>query len=61
VRVSICHCLASQQRTRSVFGMQARWPREPARIEGDATEYVRISDEGKKRSFFFCPRCGATV
>jgi len=41
--------------------MQARWPREQVRIEGDATEYVRISDEGEERSFFFCPRCGATV
>jgi hypothetical protein len=26
----------------------------------DATEYVRISDEGEERSHFFCPRCGAT-
>jgi hypothetical protein len=41
--------------------MQARWPREQVRIEGDATEYVRISDEGEERSFFFCPRCGSTV
>jgi len=41
--------------------MQARWPREQVRIEGDATAYVRISDEGEERSFFFCPRCGATV
>jgi hypothetical protein len=41
--------------------MQARWPREQVRIEGDATEYVRISDDGEERSFFFCPRCGATV
>lgn len=24
--------------------MQARWPREQVRIEGAATEYVRISD-----------------
>ena len=41
--------------------MQARWPREQVRIEGEATEYVRISDEGEERSFFFCPRCGASV
>ena len=41
--------------------MQARWLREQVRIEGDATEYVRISDEGEERSTFFCPRCGATV
>jgi hypothetical protein len=61
VRVSICHCLACQRRTGSAFGMQARWPREQVRIEGDATEYVRISDEGEERSSFFCPHCGATV
>jgi hypothetical protein len=61
VRVSICHCLACQRRTGSAFGMQARWPRQQVRIEGDATEYVRISDEGEQRSSFFCPRCGATV
>src|SRR5207244_5639700 len=61
LRVSICHCLACQRRTGSVFGAQARWARERALIEGDATEYVRISDDGDERSFFFCPRCGATV
>ena len=61
VRISICHCLACQRRTGSAFGMQARWPREHVRIQGDATEYVRISDEGEERSFFFCPYCGATV
>ena len=57
----MCHCLACQRRTGSAFGMQARWPREQVRIEGDATEYIRVSDEGEERSFFFCPRCGATV
>ena len=61
LRVSICHCLACQRRTGSAFGTQSRWSRERARIEGEATEYVRISDDGEERSFFFCPRCGATV
>jgi hypothetical protein len=42
-------------------GCRHAGPREQVRIEGDATEYVRISDEGEERSFFFCPRCGATV
>ena len=57
----MCHCLACQRRTGSAFGIQARWPRERVQIEGEATEYIRISDEGEERSFFFCPRCGATV
>jgi Glutathione-dependent formaldehyde-activating enzyme len=55
VRISICHCLACQRRTGSAFGMQARWLREQVRIEGEATEYMRISDEGEERSFFFLP------
>lgn len=59
--VSICNCLACQRRTGSAFGIQARWPRERVQIEGHATEYVRISDDGEPRSFFFCPDCGATV
>jgi hypothetical protein len=61
VRISMCHCLACQRRTGSAFGMQARFPRDRVRIEGRATEYVRISDDGEPRSFFFCPDCGATV
>jgi hypothetical protein len=41
--------------------MQARFPRDDVRIEGRSAEYVRISDEGEPRSFFFCPECGSTV
>jgi hypothetical protein len=41
--------------------MQARFPAERVRIEGRATEYVRISDDGEARSFHFCPECGSTV
>jgi hypothetical protein len=57
----MCHCLACQRRTGSAFGFQARFPNAQVRIDGRATEYVRISDEGEARSFFFCPECGATV
>jgi hypothetical protein len=61
VRVSVCHCLACQRRTGSVFGVQARFPREAVSVEGASTEYVRVGDEGSKATFRFCPRCGATV
>jgi hypothetical protein len=61
VRVSICHCLACQRRTGSVFGEQARFPRENVTIAGVSTEYVRVGDEGSSATFHFCPRCGATV
>ena len=44
-----------------MFGVQARFAAEDVRIEGESSEYVRISDEGDPRTFHFCPHCGATV
>lgn len=44
IRVSVCHCLACQRRTGSVFGMQARFERDNIRIEGTAKQWVRIAD-----------------
>jgi hypothetical protein len=62
VRVSVCHCLACQQRTGSAFGFQARWPRESVRVTGESREFMRVSDDGEEeRRFYFCPQCGATV
>ena len=61
VRVSICHCLACQRRTGSVFGVQARFEVKQVRTWGRYSEYVRVSDEGETRIFHFCPECGATV
>ena len=60
-RVSVCHCLACQRRTGSVFGAQARFPREAVAVVGTSAEYVRVVDEGTKATFRFCPKCGATV
>jgi hypothetical protein len=61
IRVSMCHCLACQRRTGSTYGAQARFASANVEIEGSATEYVRIGDEGHACHFNFCPRCGATV
>lgn len=61
VRVSVCHCLACQRRTGSVFAAQARFPVARVQVSGRGVEYVRISDEGESRTFRFCPECGATV
>jgi Glutathione-dependent formaldehyde-activating enzyme len=55
VRISICHCLACQRRAGSVFSVQARWPREQVRIEGDATEYFRSPISARSARFFFLP------
>lgn len=61
IRVSVCHCLACQRRTGSVFGAQARFDRSRAQIKGKGKDYVRIGDEGSTITFTFCPDCGATV
>lgn len=61
VRISVCHCLACQQRTGSAFGVQARWPRNRVRTEGETKVWQRTGDEGTVMDFHFCPRCGATV
>lgn len=61
VRVSICHCLECQRRTGSVFGAQARFPRDRVRIEGRFNVYSRLGDSGATLNFSFCPVCGSTV
>jgi hypothetical protein len=61
LRVSICHCFACQRRTGSVFGAQARFPRDALHVEGRSTAYVRTADSGNRVTFHFCPECGATV
>lgn len=61
VRISICHCLACQRRTGSVFGVQARFPKNLVTIKDQSTTYVRRSDDGNDISFHFCATCGSTV
>jgi hypothetical protein len=61
VRISICHCLACQRRTGSVFGQQARFRREEVNLAGISSEYVRVGDEGTRVKFHFCADCGTTV
>jgi len=61
IRISMCHCLASQRRTGSAFGIQARFRSKHVHIVGRHRDYVRTSDESEQRTFHFCPDCGATV
>jgi hypothetical protein len=60
-RISICHCLACQKRTGSVFGVQARFPESAVTVEGRSTQFARTGDDGTTARFHFCPECGATV
>lgn len=61
IRVSMCHCLACQRRTGSVFGAQARFRRDAVKIHGESKQYERVGDSGHRITFSFCPTCGATV
>jgi hypothetical protein len=61
MRVSVCHCLACQQRTGSAFGAKALFARDKVTLEGNATEFVRVGDEGCRITFRFCPTCGTTL
>ena len=62
VRISMCHCLECQKRTGSPFGVQARFRREQVTaIEGKATEFSRVGDEGNRITLRFCPECGSTL
>ncbi len=58
--VGVCHCLACQRRTGSVFAALASFA-APYAVFGEATEYVRVGDQGAAFRFRFCPVCGTTV
>lgn len=58
--VGVCHCLACQQRTGSVFAALAGFSGE-FKVTGEATEYVRTGDQGAQFRFRFCPVCGSNV
>jgi hypothetical protein len=59
-RVGVCHCLACQRRTGSVFAALARFA-APFKVFGTASEHVRVGDQGARFIFRFCPVCGTTV
>ncbi len=61
VRVSVCHCLACQQRTGSAFAAQARWPERQVVLTGTASEWHRTADSGNAVHYRFCAQCGSTL
>jgi hypothetical protein len=58
--VGVCHCLACQRRTGSVFAALAAFA-SPYTVVGQATEFVRRGDAGAAFRFRFCPVCGTTL
>ncbi|WP_233245123.1 GFA family protein [Caulobacter sp. D4A] len=61
VRVSVCHCLACQQRTGSVLASQARFEETSVAIGGRTSTYIRTADSGSRVLYMFCPNCGDTI
>ena len=58
--VGLCHCLACQRRTGSVFAALARFA-PPWAVSGRASQYVRAGDAGARFCFRFCPDCGTNL
>ena len=58
--VGVCHCLACQRRTGSMFATLAAFA-APYRVSGRASEYVRVGDQGARFTFRFCPVCGTNL
>jgi hypothetical protein len=58
--VGVCHCLACQRRTGSVFAALAGFD-APYKVSGKATEYTRTGDQGATFTFRFCPTCGTNL
>ena len=61
-RRSMCHCLACQRRTGSVFAVQVWYRTDQIEVvSGEARQHTRLGDSGKPIAFHFCPSCGSTV
>ena len=61
VRISVCHCLACQQRTGSAFAAQVRFPAGQVTVTGETRSWARTADSGRVIDYHFCPVCGSTV
>jgi hypothetical protein len=61
IRIAMCHCLACQKRTGSVYSVQARFHERDVEIFGASHVYDRDAESGNRLSFHFCPACAATV
>ena len=61
VRISVCHCLACQQRTGSAFAAQVRFPANQVTLTGETRSWARTGDSGGTADYHFCPTCGSTV
>ncbi len=60
--ITICHCTDCQRLTGSAYRITITALRENFQItSGDPKEYVKIADNGCRRTQFFCPNCGSPI
>ncbi len=60
-RIAVCHCLACKRKTGSGFGFSAWFRDHDVTLDGKASEFVRVGDDGGRIRNYFCPRCGDTL
>ncbi|HET6943045.1 MAG TPA: GFA family protein [Sphingomicrobium sp.] len=61
VRVSVCHCLDCKKRSGSAFAVQARWPVDQFKADGESRTWSHHADSGNRISHHFCPDCGSSL
>jgi hypothetical protein len=61
VRVSVCHCLDCKKRSGSAFAVQARWPIDQFKTDGESRTWSHHADSGNRISHNFCPDCGSSL
>jgi len=61
VRVAVCHCFSCKQKTGSAFGLSVSFHEKDVQIDGRATEWLYVGNEGSHSLRRFCPVCGTTL
>ena len=56
-----CYCSDCQKRTGSAFSLGMILPRSAIHVEGELTEWTRISDQGFHNTRFSCAGCGTII
>src|SRR5262245_15450161 len=60
-RIAVCDCLACKRRTGSAFGFGAWFSANNVSVEGPASEFTLVGDEGCRITHQFCPNCCGTI
>ncbi len=56
-----CHCLDCQKATGTGHTSNAYFAESDVSIEGEATGYTVVADNGSEMTRYFCPKCGSRM